>query len=812
MKNMICKVFSIVCALALLATAIGALPVGAIEGGGLQNNQSYNVAYGCDLSFWNVGGSTLDHSLVDFAKMKADGCEFAILRIGYEGSSTRTDTMDTAFVQFYNNARAAGMDLGVYFYSLATTYSGAVQDAQWVISVIEKYDMYFEYPIYYDVEDSAQTALGSSAMQSLCAGWCETLEAAGYYPGIYGGKSQVIDKLSSTFKATYDMWLPAVLRNGHGSQYNPNSMNKRDLCSMWQYSWYDYEYNGIGLDMLDVNVAYKDYPAIIEGGGWNNTAVRHKISFETNGGSAMDPVYVTDGETLAQPADPSKYGFNFEGWYCNPELTDPYDFSAPVPYDFTLYAKWSEGYWEANTNLMPVEGQLVARAYNDAGEKIWSYWNAATGHVTMYSGVSDEWAWPSAYMTYANSFDSNNDAYLYIKKDGDAMFNVELTYMDAEGNLHSIKASEILGLAETDFPAGYWEGFVDVASYIRNQGHMTESGNVKYTQVDYYVIGSKDQYVNLYECKLTPQFEIADAYDTLMDSVVSEQSGTGSYVYDNGVLTMNSTSTDGYSVTLDINKTINPTDLVNLLVDIRSTADFNVALNVTSANGDAVINFNTEFFDRFGYEAVPAAIAAGDWNVAMNLLGYYEWNGGALTESVIKSVKIDMLGSGTLTMSALQASRMETIEYVLDGKYAAGSSEGGSIVVPSALTSSVYNVYDAIVARVPAGTTLSVFLSNVDQTNVQVRDLSGAVLTSEDILATGMIVCMMNGDTVINSYTVAVIGDTTGEGEATTVDARDILMNSLGISAEDGVLFAASDFNNDGEVNTTDVRDLLMSL
>ena len=261
--------------------ATGVLTASAIPGGGVQ--QSSFRAYGADVSFWNVG-SSLNYSLVDFAKMKADGCQFVILRIGYEGSSSRTDVLDKAFLQYYKNARAAGMPLGIYFYSLATTYAGAKQDAEWVISQIEKYDMYFEYPIYYDVEDSTytnQVGLSASKMEQLCLGWCETLEAHGYFPGVYGGKSQVLDKLSSSFKSKYDLWYPRVKTNGHGAQYNPNNYDYSSSCSMWQYAWYDYEYNGIGLDMLDVNVCYKDYPTIMSKYGYNNCKSSAKTELET---------------------------------------------------------------------------------------------------------------------------------------------------------------------------------------------------------------------------------------------------------------------------------------------------------------------------------------------------------------------------------------------------------------------------------------------------------------------------------------------------------------------------------------------------
>ncbi len=273
----ILKRISMIClVLALLATPMLSfnLEASAIAGGGAA--QSSYRAYGADLSFWNVNsGGTNNYSLVDFAKMKADGCQFVILRIGFEGSSSRTNTLDTAFIEYYNRARAAGMPLGVYFYSLATTYNGAAEDANWVADKIEQYGMYFEYPIYYDVEDSTYTGqvnLGSSAMNSLCLGWCETLEARGYFPGVYGGKSQVLDKLTADFKSKYDTWYPRVAVNGHGTQYNPNNYDYSAQYSMWQYAWYDYEYDGIGIDMLDVNVCYKDYPSIMTKYGYNNCA------------------------------------------------------------------------------------------------------------------------------------------------------------------------------------------------------------------------------------------------------------------------------------------------------------------------------------------------------------------------------------------------------------------------------------------------------------------------------------------------------------------------------------------------------------
>ena len=250
---------------------------GAIPGAGLQGTAD-NLYYGCDVSFYNVGdnsyanGSTLDdsgadYSLVDFAKMKADGCDFVILRLGSEENGEYY--YDPHFVTYYNMARAAGMDIGLYYYSYAMTYAEAAAEAEFVMDVVESYGMYFEYPLYIDIEESDQLALGETALSNVCYGWCDTMAAAGYFPGIYGNYN-LYNNVSSQVKADYDFWVAWVTSSTSTSAYNPSNENISDECSMWQYSFYGYEYNGIGLDMLDVNVSYKDYPAIMEAGGYNN--------------------------------------------------------------------------------------------------------------------------------------------------------------------------------------------------------------------------------------------------------------------------------------------------------------------------------------------------------------------------------------------------------------------------------------------------------------------------------------------------------------------------------------------------------------
>jgi len=753
MKRMVAVAMTLLMLCSLFTVATPVATASALAGASKYGDGKI-FAWGCDMSQWNVNGATYtDYSLVDFKKMKADGCEFVILRIGDEKADCNgVRRADPTFPTLYKMAREAGLHIGAYYYSFKTTRAGSVGDAEFCIDIIEKNDMYFEYPIYFDIEAEKHWSLSSSTKVDICLGWCETMEAAGYYPGVYSNAGCALDALQASSKFNYDTWIPMPKQQQSGSQYDPNTdyVSFRSKYGMWQYKFYSESWSAPSYEgsywydskkgwPLDCNVAFRDYPTIMQTYGYNNVVKKHTINFETNGGSAVEPVKVKDGETFAAPTAPTKYAFEFGGWYCNPELTDPYDFNTPVPYDFTLYAKWNEAYWGAQDNLMPNSTQLQLNDFDGQGA-IWPYYNNDEyASVTMYNGVTntDNWSWPSAYMAYENSFDSVNSGYIYVKKDGTAQFNVVLTYLDKDAVAHELYLSEVAGITgSTDFPAGSLEGLYDVGSYIRNLGHAPASGNVKFTKVTYYVIGAKDSYVKLYDLKFTPKMTLSDPYKTIMKDSVTQLSGVGNYVYDNGVLTMNATADEGYSIKMNVNDTINPSDMTNLLMDIKATAPFNVSIELTNGSGDANMEFRNEYFNVFDLQTAPTALPAGEWNVAMNLSGYYEWNGGAVSSSDIKSVTVTLAGKGTLTLNALQASRSTAVNYVQDGGYSSGS-------------------------------------------------LSATPDTPN-------------------------LGDVNGDGVITTADARMTMLEALKAGSLTAEQLAVADFNGDGEVTTTDARLMML--
>ncbi len=68
----------------------------------------------------------------------------------------------------------------------------------------------------------------------------------------------------------------------------------------------------------------------------------HVVTFDTNGGSEITPLVVAEGGRIEKPEDPTKAGFQFDGWYSDVQLETPWNFDTPVTADMKLYAKWKE--------------------------------------------------------------------------------------------------------------------------------------------------------------------------------------------------------------------------------------------------------------------------------------------------------------------------------------------------------------------------------------------------------------------------------------------------------------------------------------
>ena len=220
------------------------------------------LAFGIDVSKWAYD--------VDFEKLKDAGVEFVIIRIGYD------DVLDPNFIQYYNAAKAAGLDVGVYFFTYAEDAATAKADAQRVAGWLREFTTTLEYPVYFDIEDvqgeGLQTYLPSEfskeQITEITLAFVEEMLAQGYYPGLYTNNHFIYDVFTTDKAAAFfDVWYARYPANGVNVDefVNKNIVEFSSLYSMWQYQGDVEGYlNGAVEGACDLNYAFKDYPAIIK--------------------------------------------------------------------------------------------------------------------------------------------------------------------------------------------------------------------------------------------------------------------------------------------------------------------------------------------------------------------------------------------------------------------------------------------------------------------------------------------------------------------------------------------------------------------
>lgn len=230
------------------------------------------MAKGIDVSVWN--------GTIDFEKVKKSGIDFVIIRAGYGRIASQKDRL---FEQHYAGAKAAGLQVGVYWYSYADSVAAAHQEAAACIACIK--GKQFDFPIYFDIEEQSQFNRGMTFCSELVKAFCNDLEAAGYFAGFYTGRYAVMNYISKEVAARYAAWIAEW-----GSKLNYSGQR-----GMWQYSATG-RVNGINGN-VDLDESYVDYPTIIRKKGLNG--------FEPEGQEVPPPVNETklytvqEGDTLS---------------------------------------------------------------------------------------------------------------------------------------------------------------------------------------------------------------------------------------------------------------------------------------------------------------------------------------------------------------------------------------------------------------------------------------------------------------------------------------------------------------------------------
>lgn len=263
--------------------------------------------YGLDLS--NHNGS------LNFNSIKNADNDFVILRAGYGKVLSQKDKR---FEEYYAAAKAAGLDVGAYWYSYALNVADAHEEAKVCMQVLA--GKQFEYPIYIDMEDAdgykSKHGMPSNAtLVAICEAFCADLEAAGYYVGIYASASWFRNQLAG-LSGKYDRWIAAW---GDNNGWLDDAEARTDV----RLQQFTSNYTQLGV-RLDRNVNWgTDYPGIMKANGLNGFGAGSADTPSTP--STPDTGSSVSGKSVMELATEVLQGVHGDGDVRKAALGDMYD-------------------------------------------------------------------------------------------------------------------------------------------------------------------------------------------------------------------------------------------------------------------------------------------------------------------------------------------------------------------------------------------------------------------------------------------------------------------------------------------------------
>ena len=197
---------------------------------------------GIDVSRWQ--------GEVDWNRVAADDVSFVMLGTRSKGQ------VDPYFHKNIQGAVNAGVQVGVYIYSLATTPEMAVEEADFVLDLIKDYPV--SYPVALDMEDDVQAALTGEERAAIANAFCTRISQAGYYPIIYANEYWLSHYLDMS-RMNYPVWV---------ARYNQKPSYASPV--MWQCTDSG-AVNGIQGN-VDIDFQFRDFSDVIPANTWRTIA------------------------------------------------------------------------------------------------------------------------------------------------------------------------------------------------------------------------------------------------------------------------------------------------------------------------------------------------------------------------------------------------------------------------------------------------------------------------------------------------------------------------------------------------------------
>lgn len=186
-----------------------------------------------DISEWNCD--------INFNKVRNTGVTCVILRAGY---GKDPDQEDNKFREYYRQAKAAGLNVGAYWYSYATSVDAAKAEVKNCMKTIGGKE--FDLPVFLDVEEYRQAVLPRRTLTDIISTFCDGMNSNGFNSGLYSAKSMLVDSAyPDELSNKYLIWL---------AMPTTSYSDLPSYVDLWQYSWTG-SVDGIRGD-VDLNYIY----------------------------------------------------------------------------------------------------------------------------------------------------------------------------------------------------------------------------------------------------------------------------------------------------------------------------------------------------------------------------------------------------------------------------------------------------------------------------------------------------------------------------------------------------------------------------
>jgi len=235
------------------------------------------LSRGIDVSHWKQS--------INWNAVAADDVQFVMLGTRYNND------VDPYFSTNAIGAYNAGLKVGAYIYSYATTTAAAEAEADFVLNLIKDYPI--SYPVVIDVESTEMSSLTPTQLASVINAFCKKIETAGYYPMLYTNDYWIANKIDMN-KVPYDVWI---------ARYNVKPAYSN--AALWQAT-NEGQVNGISGN-VDINFAFKDLSQKIPANRWR--LINDKWYYYKN--YIMQTGWIHDGQSWYYM---NSDGTQYKGW------------------------------------------------------------------------------------------------------------------------------------------------------------------------------------------------------------------------------------------------------------------------------------------------------------------------------------------------------------------------------------------------------------------------------------------------------------------------------------------------------------------